>query len=218
MLESLKKALINSLTWSKKKAESLRGIQGPNARRSAYFAYQCCKQLNESIYGKLHCIKVPEDPTKRKTPGELLLDGLWTQDICLPLPRAKQPIQIPSKVCCAFECESNNGGREFFEDFRKLLLVSSPVKIFAGGIHHTTPKFTKDYTERRIEQIKELLENSPVKPTESDWYIAFWPSPEKKKDSKTLWDRLSDDDFSHLNNIKLFYCPASENFQFEKHA
>jgi len=199
--KALNAALNNSLEWARKHASILSDIKSQNSRRSAYFASECCKQLDPLVSGEPHFIKVPCDPTLKKVSGELLLDGLWTQDISLKLrdPHATQPIQVPSQIRCAFECESSTGGIHFFEDFSKLLLMSSPIKIFAGGLNQQHVDTADVYIGRRIEETKELLEKFPQEQAKSIWYIAFWPSPKKvDEESESLWERLRDD-FSHLN-------------------
>ncbi len=217
--KALNAALNNSLEWARKHASILSDIKSQNSRRSAYFASECCKQLDPLVSGEPHFIKVPCDPTLKKVSGELLLDGLWTQDICLKLrdPHATQPIQVPSQIRCAFECESSTRGDYFFKDFSKLLLVSSAVKIFAGGLNQRKRNAAGEYVTKRMEQIKKLLANSPKEQAKSNWYIAFWPSPKKVDEkSESLWDQLCDG-FSHLNKIRLFERPNCENFEFQEH-
>jgi len=209
MLCAFNKALNDSLKWDPKKAHLT------NSLRSALFLSRSCEQLDGFIDGKGNYIRVVDDREKPRESGEWLLDGIWTKTHQPDCSEAEKPHEIAVAVCCALECESQTGEKQFFEDFSKLLVVSSPLKIFLAGLNQRTKVGANDYIEKRLKMIQELLEKPSVKQTESDWYIAFWPSPKIDGESKTLWDQL--DKYCHLKEIRLFYRCKGKEGGFEEY-
>lgn len=201
IFEALDQALCRSLNWTRDRKDI------SNSLRSARFLSDSCKELSHAVNpnGTLNARFIAiEDKCGERCPGEWLLDGIWTEDIDLSVGHThNEPAKVPIRVGCALECESSTNGRELLKDFSKLLVVSSPLKIFAAGLNQRTPDGVDEYIRNRITTIEELLGASSKEASESDWYIAFWPSP-LNIDGGSLWKRL-DARFSHLNKIRLFY-------------
>jgi len=201
MLCAFNKALNDSLKWNPKKAHLT------NSLRSALFLSRSCEQLDVVMGAKGNYIRVVDDQENPRKRGEWLLDGIWTKTHQPHCSEAEKPHKIA--VVCALECESQTGEKQFFEDFSKLLVVSSPLKIFLAGLNQTREKNTETYIkEKRIKMIQELFKESPEATKQSDWYIAFWPSPR-------LWDQL--DEYCHLKKIRLFYRCKGKEGGFEEY-
>jgi len=198
---ALSTALSNSLSQTRE----LKGSNSNPLRSALFLSNACCKLnpvVNPECKWKKHHIEVGESFVRK--PGEWLLDCVWTEEACLCLrdPRART-IKVRNRIECAFECESSTNGGEFFKDFSKLLVVTSPLKIFAAGLNQTKPYY-ETYIERRICEIEEILTKTANESKKSDWYVAFWPSP-LNKGSNSLWKQLDTDSYSHLNGITLYY-------------
>ena len=198
--QALRTALNDSLDWTRRNSDA------SNSLRSARFLSDSCNCLGGLVNPdrKLTARYISVDEKKKRHAGEWLLDGVWTEDATIPGGKTNtERDEVPVRVWCALECESSTNRYEFFKDFSKLLVVSSPLKIFAGGLNQGTESGAEKYVRTRIDEVEELLGALSDKEWETDWYIAFWPSPLNVK-GESLWRKL-DGDYAHLNEIKLFY-------------
>ena len=209
--EALSEALSNSLEWN----ATNRPVS--NSLRSAKFLSELCGRLDRLICldreSKGRYIGVNGD---KRNEGEWLLDGVWAEETRLSdVSKNRKPANIPIQIWCALECESSTNGYDFFRDFSKLLVVSSPLKIFAAGLNQGTESGVENYLRKRIGLIEKLLNASSYEESATDWYVAFWPSP-LNVDGESLWRQLNDD-YSHLNNIRLFYQLSNMKGRFKEH-
>lgn len=192
-------ALEDSVAWR----GYIKHPKAANAYRSAYFCYQVGCLLDQTM-----CDLCASSPIKKrqicfdehdeKVPGEWLLDIVWTEDY---KPNEAYKCNIPKKVWCAVECESNTSINEFFVDFAKLLNIISPIKIFLAGLNQTTSEKADAYQRMRLDQAAQCIAASNPASVDTEWYIGFWPSPKNKK-GVSLWDSFNE--HPHLNAIHLY--------------
>lgn len=191
-----------------------------NRLASSKFLSEVCLELNKLPIFKdlydLNLIKILQDDKDgyRRCSGEWLLDATWTS------PKESNDISfnLITQIHCALECESNKNNDEFYKDFSKLLVIQSPIKIFAGGLDQQKGDHMR-YIEERIHQVESLLLSSELRRQESmtDWYLVFWPSPsQKNKKWESMWYQMYDDPkYEHLNDILLYHRPA-KNSRFKR--
>lgn len=201
--QEFKKAIVLDLRAALECSVEWKGFEEhpkqPNAYRSAYFCYQVGEHLDSTI-GKRFPGKSIERRQIRfvendeKETGEWLLDILWCDEV---QPDPKSKFTHPSKVYAAVECESSTYGKDFFEDFAKLVHVKSDIKIFLAGVDQVRETVMCDYIVRRKRQAAQFLSECSTDYGAQEWYLAFWPSP---KDGK--WESL--DSYSHLNEVRVF--------------
>ena len=193
--QELGQALNDSLKWTgyEKKPPDQR-----NSYRSAYFCYQVGRHLDSIIQCRfpgspLQWIQVKFDEEDNKVRGEWLLDILWCE---VTRPDPESQYNCPSKIYAALECESQTGGKDFFEDFAKLVHVRSNIKIYLAGLNQKREHMMIDYIDRRRRrQAADFIGKYGAGPETEEWYLAFWPSP-------TLWDQF--DKYPHLNAIRAY--------------
>lgn len=183
---------------------------------SAKFLHAVCEELSVlPQLQQLQCnvVKVLDQKcaikNSWKKSGEWLLDATWTSSY--PIPNRADSNAI-TQVHCAIECESNSATKELYTDLSKLLVINSPIKIFASGLNQQNARFC-DYMDERVEELEYILNSPQVRAQKNpaDWYYVFWPSPKKAK-SHSIWDQFGPDDtYHHLNEIHLFHrgCNAS---------
>ena len=201
LYESVRKALQKSRRWPHGQS---------NKDRSEYFCYQVGEMLHPAIAGDYEDVErnqITFDKDKgTRVKGEWLLDIVWSRKF---QPDQRSSTKQPWIILAALECESNKGGKQFFEDFAKLVNIRSDIKIFLAGLDHKTPKGMNDYIEKRMKQAAKYLSKAGVLNSNENWYLAFWPSP-LKVDGESLWDQL--DKYKHLKQVQVF---ALEGSSFE---
>ena len=123
-------------------------------------------------------------------------------------PDKKYECAVPKRICCSIECESNTSVREFFWDFAKLVNVKSLIKIYLAGINQKTFNGATEYQQKRLEQAQKYISVSEDGAEDTDWYIAFWPSPKseagesRSNQDKSMWNFFHK--YPHLNSIYLY--------------
>lgn len=174
-----------------------------NSQRSAKFCSDLCGSLDPIVRrylpnnkASVTCRHIVITNEGKGVAGEWLLDGIWTTD------QEVKSSRIPISVECALECESSTSTKEFFSDFSKLLAVYAPVRLFFAGLNQTTLRGANSYMDTRKRQVAVLLENLKANAL-GEWYIAFWPSP-LNKGGKSLWSKLDQGLYRHLDRIFLF--------------
>ena len=203
MSAALSRALARSRGWAKTTAKKSNGEPISNSDRSVRFLSDACKEINllinpdRELCPRFVCV----DDTGTRHSGEWLLDGVWWETTIVD---DRMTTEVPIKVCCALECESQTSGREFFKDLGKLLVVSSDIKIFAAGISQRTPEGADVYVQTRVSQVEGLLNEAGCAERDTDWYLAFWPSP-LAVNEKSLWTHLDCGSFAHLSAIRLYH-------------
>lgn len=185
---------------------------------SSRFLHEVCMQLKhlpELRDYKPNFIQVLDERSGGrntwKKPGEWLLDATWTSERSILGRTSNSIVQIH----CAIECESNSGTNALYTDLSKLLVIHSPIKIFAAGLHQQALRY-KHYMRERIEEAEYILNSSRIKGQEEStyWYYVFWPSP-KNEYGVSIWDQFGPNDlYSHLNAIHLYHrARNSDRFQ-----
>jgi len=109
------------------------------------------------------------------------------------------------------ECESSTNAREFFTDFAKLIVISSPIKLFFAGLNQLNPERADKYVDDRKAQAEKFIQE--YEESRAEWYLGFWPSPLKHK-SGSLWTALDGDEYEHLNCIRLY--KMTKEYKFYK--
>lgn len=88
------------------------------------------------------------------------IKGEWLLDIAivhLKELNLNKPIKYIDKIEVAVESEFDSGIESFFDDFCKLLIIDSPIKIFINGVKR---KNNKDpYVESRMQIIHQILKD-----------------------------------------------------------
>ena len=199
--DALSQALNDSLKWTgyEKYAKKDR-----NAYRSAYFCYQVGRHLDSIIQCRfpgspLKWTQVKFDEEDNKLSGEWLLDIFWCEET---RPDPESQYKCPSKIYAALECESQTSGKEFFEDFAKLVHVRSNIKIYLAGVNQKQSEHTMtDYINRRRSQAADFIGKYGARSDTEEWYLAFWPSPESHA-GRSLWVQF--DKYPHLNAIHAY--------------
>ena len=196
VLDALSQALRVSRDWA-------RGRRISNATRSARFCSDVCETLDGLLCGvvstQLTRRYISVDDQGRRSPGEWLLDGTWTEDVT---PDVRMSKGVPAKVRCALECESRSSGISYFTDFSKLLSITSDIKLFLAGINQRTKQGACSYMNLRIKQSGALVDKYEPSFT-TDWYLAFWPSP-LAVGGRSLWERIDDEAITHLSAVVLY--------------
>lgn len=198
--QEIHRALIHALDCSMEWARGENEFS--NSLRSARFLSDACDALNRCVNPDNHlCLRRVRVDKKGKHPGEWLLDGIWTEDtkdISL-----SNRTGIPIRVHCALECESSTNGDELSRDLAKLIVIRSGIKIFASGLNQKTPEGANGYVHRRVSEIGNLLNLADSGEKETEWYLAFWPSP-LSIERESLWKHLDRGRYSHLSSIRLY--------------
>ena len=201
VLDALWKALEASRDWA-------RGREVSNATRSARFCSDVFGKLDPLLYGAALTRRyISVDDHGKKSPGEWLLDGTWTEDV---RPDDRMPRGVPARIRCAIECESNTSGLDYFTDFSKLLSISADIKLFLAGLNQRTKTGACNYIDLRVQQSSAMVDRYD-QTSPDDWYLAFWPSP-LAVDGQSLWELIDDGEIAHLHNVVL-YRFADRTFQ-----
>ena len=201
--EKLEEALRESLSFSgySKQSENP-AVQ--NSLRSSYFCYKVVEKLSDTPDLNGFCPKtIKVDKEGVKTAGEWLLDAVWCKGSKVWQAESKRI--FPTFIRAALECESDTSERDFFIDFAKLTHIRSDIKIFLGGVNQKSRDNLLKYIEKRREQAGKFITECRENLESTEWFLAFWPSPGKLKNSQynSLWDELGkrSDDTSHLSSI-----------------
>ena len=208
--QSLLRELEGALNTSLKFAEddTLSGnVNTRNSIRSSYF----CDKVGENLSGtsdlRDYCrrqITVTQHGNKKA--GEWLLDALWCKNSNVW--EAKSEWVFPVFIRAALECESNVSEKDFFIDFSKLVHIRSDIKIFLGGVNQRTVSGLCEYIQKRKTQAEKFIMESRMEIESTEWFLAFWPSPEKIRNSSyhSLWDELLEcpNRLGHLRRIYVF--------------
>ena len=175
---------------------------GPG-RLSSKFVYEVGRAVHACIARRsrgcrLRVIKV-EDGGKRE-PGE------WLVDACVTMERAiSGNCPFIERIVFAMESESNTGKRAFNDDFAKLVHLEAKHKLYMNGLNHRTAGGMETYMEGRREYAEAVLDRFPPS---GEFYLGFWPSPEKPRNSArrvdSIWRRLQSGEWPHLNGIRLW--------------
>lgn len=217
ILTAFDEALCCSVDWSKEPREftlSEDKRRDGNSIRSSRFVSDACDKLNDLInpcednQRQYTMRKINVDGAAFRESGEWLLDGIWTKDTRIDTlvdgDREGSNFETPFQVHCAFESESSPKGEDFFVDFSKVVVVSAKIKIFAAGLNQTSEGGVERYIERRSAQAAKLLNCASDSHT-CKWYLAFWPSPTGTTvERPSLWDHLEEEDYQHLNCVRLY--------------
>lgn len=202
---ALERALCLSQTWARQQVASNR-ITISNSDRSARFlsdTVECLNALFQTTFPSTTLVPryISVDDDAKRGAGEWLLDATWTEDAVAD---KRVPKRFPIRLRCALECESGTAAAAFFRDFTKLIVVSSDIKIFAAGLNQKTLNGTTEYMNRRVCEVKQLLDQVSDRADSSEWYLAFWPSP-MNVGRISLWSHLDHGRWSHLSHVTLFH-------------
>jgi hypothetical protein len=143
--------------------------------------------FNQSDF-RLNMIKV--DDYGKKYTGEWLLDIAITQNTD----------GFRKKIILAVESESDTSIKSFNDDFAKLIHIKAQNYIYLNGINHSSTQGMENYISNRLEYAESLL-NANEFPI---FFIAFWPSPKKVKNSESIWNSILDGKYLHLNKVFLY--------------
>jgi hypothetical protein len=102
--------------------------------------------------------------------------GEWMLDIALVHLKElniNRQIQYINKIEVAVESEFNPGIRYFIDDFCKLLIIDSPLKIFINGVKRINNK--DSYVESRMQIIHQILKDQ--QDLYSNYFICFVDHP-----------------------------------------
>lgn len=227
LIEDLNCALNDSRRWARgmpQKLVEFEQIRDRNALRSARFLSDVAKKIDTLINrDESLCLKhINVDEDGKKEPGEWLLDAIWTRPVLYKQiaraedTRINEDLEISAEVVCAIESESSTTTEDFFIDISKLVVLSAETKIFAAGLNHKTQDGANNYSMRRIHELNRLLDCSPRCNEDSEWYVAFWPSPAKldNSDEESIWIELDNgsSELEHLTSIRLFHRRHGEDF------
>ena len=162
-----------------------------NKLKSALFVQKIANKIYDeciSAYGtknlKLNVQEVNLEE-KRKEPGEWLLDATITltdkiKDDQIRLSEST----INYQIVWAIESEYSTRMNHFADDFGKLLCVKAKNYFYLHGLNQDRKSVT-EFIERRIKTIKQFFVNRMI--FDSNFFIGFWPSPEKKG-NMSFWD------------------------------
>ena len=170
-----------------------------NRLRSALF----CSRVGEKLQAKLesslpgctlHHIRVAPETGKRQK-GEWLLDMVIADGDLTHTPI--------TQVHVAMECESQTSTAALHADFGKLLVIRAATKLYLHGLNQQTVDGADDLIEERIKLAAGWIQAHDDPATQ--WYLGFWPSPEKTAHAASIWDELEPGQaFAHLRQIRLF--------------
>lgn len=178
---------------------SMRG----SGKLSAKFVYEVSKAIHTCLQrgSRRRCLRVIKvDGVGEKKPGEWLVDACITEEHC-----ESENLCFIDQIVFAMESETDSGKRAFNRDFAKLVHLNAEYKLYLDGLHHTTYQWMKKHIRSRCEYVEAILNR--IRP-EGDFYLGFWPSPEKPRNSPnpidSIWRGLQCGEWPHLNEIRLW--------------
>ena len=123
-----------------------------------------------------------------KNSGEWLLDAvIWDWFEMSDSKHEGSPAHFLRRIHWAVESESDTPLKEMASDFNKLLAVNSTNYFYLNGINQKTEKGREDYRYRRLKTANDVLREVRKDRDITNFYFAFWPSPERIG-TWTLWN------------------------------
>ena len=183
------------------------GTTSSNSRRSAKFVYEVAERLRELEGLRSDQIDVQRvDERGDKKPGEWLLDIAIAKriEICDPGRPNDRPVSMRASLQWAVESEFAVSLESFAEDFGKLLCVNAKNRMYLNGMNQDSEKTRSSYVNRRLETVRAALDGSAT--SGKNFWMGFWPSPEKKGLVDSLWDDPSYGDLTE--QVVVYRLPA----------
>ncbi|MCY4656513.1 MAG: hypothetical protein OXC80_06830 [Gammaproteobacteria bacterium] len=176
-----------------------------NEEKSGRFKQRVSEYIYKELYSKdeYHLNVINTKFGEDNEPGE------WLLDACITDVDPKTDSRPVKRIFFAMECESQTAYSEFNQDFAKLVHIKADHKLYLQGLNQKTTKGVCDHIGKKLENsCSWLKDTNSLTESSEEFYMAFWPSPEKKEGS-SIWDQF-DGTFKHLDRIRLFRFVYSE--------